>query len=122
MPRWTPAATLSCTARRIAIVERDLLKDDLPDGHDLIVADNIVHLPTAHNRAMLRNMRAHVGVGVRLLLVDLWMNPSHTQPMPAPLMSGEFLVHSREGQAYGEDDADFWLRDWLRKLDRRPLL
>jgi len=51
-----------------------------------------------------------------------WMNPSHTQPMAAPLMSGEFLVHSGEGQAYGEDDADRWLTEtgW-RKLDRRPL-
>jgi len=31
-------------------------------------------------------------------------------------------VHSGEGQAYGEDDADRWLSEtgW-RKLDRRPL-
>lgn len=108
---------------RIAIVEGDLLKDDLPDGHDLILAANIVHgLSDAHNLGLLRNMRAHVGVGARLLLVDLWMDSSHTQPTAAPLMSGEFLVHSGEGQAYGEDDADRWLGEtgW-RKLDRRPL-
>jgi hypothetical protein len=67
-------------------------------------------------------MRAHVGVGARLLLVDLWMDPSHTLPTAAPLMSGEFLVHSGEGQAYGEDDADRWLSvtGW-RKLDCRQL-
>ena len=108
---------------RMVIVEGDLLKDDLPDGHDLILAANILHgLSDAHNLELLCNMRAHVGVGARLLLVDLWMNPSHTLPRAAPLMSGEFLVHSGEGQAYGEDDADRWLSEtgW-RKLDRRQL-
>ena len=46
----------------------------------------------------------------------------HLASGPAPLMSGEFLVHSGEGQAYGEDDADRWLAQtgW-RKLEHRPL-
>jgi hypothetical protein len=37
-------------------------------------------------------------------------------------MSGEFLVVSGEGQAYGEADADEWLAQtgW-RKLESRPL-
>lgn len=58
----------------------------------------------------------------RLLLVDLWMDASRTEPAAAPLASGEFLVMSGEGQAYGEDEADEWLAQtgW-RKLDRRPL-
>jgi hypothetical protein len=50
------------------------------------------------------------------------MDPSRTRPTAAPLMSGEFLVHSGEGQAYGEDDADRWLsKTGWRKLDRRQL-
>jgi hypothetical protein len=37
-------------------------------------------------------------------------------------MSGEFLVMSGEGQAYGEADADEWLvQTGWRKLARRPL-
>jgi len=37
-------------------------------------------------------------------------------------MSGEFLVMSGEGQAYGEDQADVWLgQTGWRKLERRPL-
>jgi hypothetical protein len=37
-------------------------------------------------------------------------------------MSGEFLIISGEGQAYGEDDAEAWLHEtgW-RKAERRPL-
>ena len=67
-------------------------------------------------------MRAHARPGARLLLVDLWMDASRTEPAAAPLMSGEFLVMSGEGQAYAEEDADAWLAQtgW-RKLERRPL-
>jgi O-methyltransferase domain/Dimerisation domain len=108
---------------RIEVIEGDLLKDSLPEGHDAVVAANIVHgLSEAHNLDLLRNTRAHVSVGARLLLVDLWMDASRTQPPAAPLMSGEFLIHAGEGQSYAEDEADAWLTQtgW-RKLERRPL-
>ena len=67
-------------------------------------------------------MRSRTAAGARLLLVDLWMDDTRTQPPAAPLASGEFLVISGEGQAYGEDEADEWLAQtgW-RKLERRPL-
>jgi hypothetical protein len=60
--------------------------------------------------------------GARLLLVDLWTDPSHTQPTSAVLISGEFLVISGEGQAYSEQDADTWLRQtgW-KKIEKTPL-
>ena len=50
------------------------------------------------------------------------MDPTRTQPPAAPLASGEFLVISGEGQAYGKDEADGWLAEtsW-HKLERRPL-
>ncbi len=108
---------------RVAVVEGDFFTDPLPDGHDVLIIANTVHvLSAAHNLELLRNMRAHAASGARLLLVDLWMDASRTEPAAASLMSGEFLVMSGEGQAYAEDDADAWLAQtgW-RKLDRRPL-
>ena len=79
-------------------------------------------LRAAHNVEMLRKMRSVVSTGAQLLLVDLWTDPTHTQPAAAPLLSGEFLVISGEGQAYSEVEADEWLRrtGW-RKLERKPL-
>ena len=67
-------------------------------------------------------MRRHVAAGARLLLADLWMDPSRSQPTGADLMSGKFLMISGDGQAYGESDADVWLRQtgW-RKLETKPL-
>ena len=108
---------------RIEVVEGDLFKDPLPEGHDVLIVANTVHvLSAAHNVALLRKMRAGVSAGARLLLADLWTDPTHTQPAAAPLMSGEFLVLSGEGQAYSEEEADEWLgQTGWRKLERKPL-
>ena len=108
---------------RVDVVEGDFLKDPLPDGHDVLIVANTIHvLSPAHNLALLRNMRVHAAAGARLLLVDWWMDSTRTQPPAAPLISGEFLVISGEGQAYSDDDAEEWLRlaGW-RKLEHRPL-
>jgi SAM-dependent methyltransferase len=108
---------------RITVVEGDIFKDALPDGHDALIVANTIHVFSAeHNVALLRKMRAHVAAGARLLLVDLWTDPSHTQPLPAALMSGEFLVIAGEGQSYSEQEADEWLgQTGWRKLERKPL-
>jgi hypothetical protein len=108
---------------RVAVVEGDFFTDPLPGGHDVLIVANTVHvLSVAHNLDLLKAMRAGVGADARLLLVDLWMDPTHTQPPAAPLMSGEFLVMSGEGQAYSEDQADAWLgQTGWRKIERRPL-
>jgi len=108
---------------RVSVIEGDFLTDPLPDGHDVLIVANTVHvLSVAHNLDLLKAIRAGVEADARLLLVDMWMDPTHTQPPAAPLMSGEFLVMSGEGQAYGEDQADAWLgQTGWRKLERRPL-
>jgi len=108
---------------RIEVVEGDLVSDPLPPGHDVLLLANTVHvLSAADNLDLLRKLRVQAVPGTYLLLVDLWMDSGHTQPPAAPLMSGEFLIISGEGQAYGEDDAEAWLREtgW-RKEERRPL-
>ena len=109
---------------RISVVEGDLSKDTLPSGHDALILANAVHvLSAAHNIELLRNMRARAEKSARLLLVDIWMDESHSQPPVAPLRSGEFLLFSGEGQVYAETEADEWLAEtgW-RKLERRPLV
>jgi hypothetical protein len=108
---------------RITIVEGDLSRDPLPTGHDVLIVANAVHvLSAAHNIALFHKLRSGVSAGARLLLVDLWTDPSHTQPAAAALMSGEFLVISGEGQSYSEAEADEWLEQTVwRKLARVPL-
>jgi SAM-dependent methyltransferase len=108
---------------RIDIVEGDMFKTPLPAGHDVLLVANTVHvLSGAHNLELMRKMRATVLKGARLLLVDFWMNPTHTEPAAAALMSGEFLVMAGEGQTYSEQEADHWLgQTGWRKRERTPL-
>jgi SAM-dependent methyltransferase len=108
---------------RIEVVDGDVFNDPLPEGHDALIVANTVHVfSAAHNIELLRKMRAHVRPGARLLLADLWTDPTRTHPPGAALMSGEFLVIAGEGQAYSEQEAGEWLAQtgW-QKLERRPL-
>jgi hypothetical protein len=108
---------------RIEVVEGDVFKHPLPDRHDALIVANTAHVfSVQHNIGLMGRVRESVQPGARLLLVDLWTDPSHTQPGPAALISGEFLVISGEGQAYSEQEADTWLRQtgW-EKLERMPL-
>jgi SAM-dependent methyltransferase len=108
---------------RIQLVEGDVFKDALPPGHDALIVANTVHVFSApHNIELLRKMRAAVQPGARLLLIDLWTDPTHTQPGPAALISGEFLLISGEGQVYSEQEADAWLgQTGWKKIKTTPL-
>jgi ubiquinone/menaquinone biosynthesis C-methylase UbiE len=109
--------------KRISIVEGDVFKDPLPDGHDVVIVANAAHVFSAdHNVAVMKSIRGSVAAGARLLLADLWTDPTYTQPTPAALMSGEFLVFSGEGQSYSAADAGRWLdQSGWRMIERKPL-
>jgi len=108
---------------RINIVEGDVFKDPFPGDHDVLIVANTIHIfSVAHNIELLRKMRAQVQPGTRLLLADLWTDPSHSQPAAAALLSGSFLLTSGEGQAYSEEEADEWLgQTGWQKLERKAL-
>jgi hypothetical protein len=108
---------------RIDVVEGDVFRDPLPADHDALIVANTAHVfSVPRNLELMRKMRAGVQPGARLLLVDLWTDPSHTQPGPAALISGEFLVISGEGQAYSEQEADTWLgQTGWKKIEKTPL-
>ena len=107
----------------IRIVEGDFFHDPIPEGHDVALLANIVHnFSPEKNRALLRKVRTAMAPGARLLLVDFWTDPTHTEPLFAALMAGAFLLVSGEGRVYSADEG----RDWLegtgwKSLDHRPL-
>ena len=108
---------------RIDVVAGNVFEVPLPGDHDAVLVANVAHVfSAAHNVQLLRKIRATAPSGARLLLVDLWTDPTHSQPPAAALISGEFLVIAGEGQAYSEQEADDWLAQtqW-RKVERKPL-
>jgi hypothetical protein len=69
--------------------------------------------PAAPDRAPPRGRRSAPGG---------WTNPTHTEPLHAALMAGEFAVHVRDGDVYSVDEVSAWLAEtgW-RFESHRPL-
>src|SRR6266704_3262789 len=74
----------------------DAMQAPLPEGYDTCLLANLVHYFSAEeNQHLLSRVRGAVGTGARLLLADFWTDPTHTEPLIAALMAGEFAVHIR---------------------------
>jgi hypothetical protein len=113
----------SPVAARVSVNTGNAMEDELPTGHDCALLANIIHYFLPHeNIVLLRRVRAAVESGARLLVVDWWTDPTHTQPLPAALMAGEFLANVG-GDVYSEDEMNVWLGEsgW-RPLERLPLV
>ncbi|MBV9003213.1 MAG: methyltransferase [Solirubrobacterales bacterium] len=112
----------SPVAARVSVIAGNAMENDLPEGHDVVLLANIVHyfLPK-QNVELVERVRASVEPGARLLLVDFWTDPTHTQPVPAALMAGEFLANVG-GDVYSAEEMRAWLaRTGWREVEKLPL-
>ena len=101
---------------RISVVVGDAMGGALPAGYDVVLLANLIHYwSPEENRALLQRIRDAVSTGAHLLLADFWTDPTHTQPVQAALMAGEFAVHLRNGDVYSVDE----VRDWLAETGWR---
>jgi SAM-dependent methyltransferase len=108
---------------RVSIVEGDALFDPLPTGHDVVLVAGFVHLfDPEKNTTILRRIREAVPSGAKLLVVDQWLDATHTQPKLAAMLAGTYLMLAGDGDAYSVDDARHWLgaAGW-KLLEHRPL-
>lgn len=110
-------------ADRIDVHVGDVLTDELPSGYDAFLVANLVHYFTPEtNQAILSRIRAGAEPGARLLLADFWTDPTHTEPLPAALMAGEFAIHVNDGDVYSVEEGSDWLTATGWKLtDHAPL-
>ncbi len=107
----------------VKVFEGNLLTDRIPAGYDAILLANVVHVfSPEQNRVLLEHVHGSAPDDARLLLVDFWTNPTHTEPLFAAVMAGEFLLAGGEGDVYSEDE----IRDVLESAgwavqDRRQV-
>ncbi len=95
---------------KITVLGGDFLRDSIPAGHDVLLMANVVHtLLPQQNQTLLERSRRAAAPGARLLIVDLWTNPAHTEPRIAALMAGEFLVIAGHGDVYSVEEGRAWL-------------
>jgi len=108
---------------RIDVITGDAMAEPLPAGYDVFLLANLIHYWTPDgNRALLRGVRDAAAPGSRLLLADFWTNATHTEPLHAALMAGEFAVHTPDGDVYSVDEMRGWLSEtgW-RFIEHVPL-
>jgi SAM-dependent methyltransferase len=110
-------------ASRIGVVVGDAMIGALPPGYDVFLLANLIHYWSPdENRALLRRVRGAAEAGSSLLLADFWTDPTHTKPVQAALMAGEFAVHLRNGDVYSVEELRGWLDEtgW-RFIQHAPL-
>jgi ubiquinone/menaquinone biosynthesis C-methylase UbiE len=108
---------------RIELVDGDALFDPLPEGHDVVLVAGFIHLFDPDKIALvLRRIREAVAPGARLLIVDQWMDATHTRPQFGAMLAATYLMLSGDGATYSVDEAEPWLRAaGFRLLEHRPL-
>ena len=116
LPTVAPVARRRLSAepsgKLIEVVAGDFFSELLPKGHDAVILANVAHLfSPEQNLELLRRMRASAADGARLLLVDFWTDPGHTEPRLAALLAAEFLIVAGNGDVYSEAEVRGWLRE-----------
>ncbi|WP_305787055.1 methyltransferase [Symbioplanes lichenis] len=116
------AATVAGQAvPRLTAVGADVFEQPLPEGHDVILVANFVHLlPPERITELFRRLRVAAAPDTTLLLVDWWRTGQLPHPS-ARFGAGEFLVISG-GDLYQVDEVTAWLTEsgW-RSTDHTPL-
>jgi SAM-dependent methyltransferase len=110
-------------ADRATVLGSNILTDPIPAGHDLVMLNNVLHYYAPDtNKSLLARVAQAVEPDALLVLADFWTDPTHTQPLPAALMAGEFAIHVNDGDVYSVEEGSAWLQaaGW-RYLDHRPL-
>jgi hypothetical protein len=97
-------------ADRVDARDGDILVDELPRGYGAFLLANLVHYFTPEtNRSILQRIRSAADPGARVLMADFWTDPTHTQPLAAALMAGEFAIHVNDGDVYSVEEGTEWL-------------
>lgn len=97
-------------ASRVTVVAGDAMAEELPPGHDVFLVANLMHYWSPEgNAALLARIRRAAPAGGRLLLADFWTDPTHTKPVQAAVMAGEFAVHLRDGDVYSVEEVQGWM-------------
>jgi SAM-dependent methyltransferase len=118
------ARKLLADTSAITVVEGDAVVDALPTAHDLVIVANLFHyFGPEKNQALLANIRRSIAPRGRIALIDFWTDATHSQPVLAALMAGEFAVHQPEGDVYSYDEVRAWLgaAGW-QVIESRPLV
>jgi predicted O-methyltransferase YrrM len=90
---------------RVEIAEGDFYVDPLPGGHDLVLLSAIVHQNSpAQNRALYEKCLGALEPGGSLVIRDILMDETHTEPPGGTLFALNMLVATEGGGTYSYEE------------------
>jgi predicted O-methyltransferase YrrM len=88
----------------------DLQRDEFGHDYDLVFVSAICHmLGPAENQDLFRRCFAALALGGRIVVQDFILKPDKTAPRQAALFALNWLVVTRHGNNYSEDEYSAWL-------------
>ena len=97
-------------ADRVAVVEGDFLRVELPPGHDLIFMSNILHgQPPEENAALFHRVARAAPPGGRVAVRDVIMEPGLAGPEFGAVFAVNMLLHTRGGRCYALREITDWM-------------
>jgi precorrin-6B methylase 2 len=96
--------------KRVQVISRDIVKEPLPPGFDLVLISNVCHgQGIRENRALLKSAYRGLNPGGRIVVRDVFMNRARTDPKWGALFSVALLLHTPSGRCYALDEVCGWL-------------
>ena len=90
---------------RVSLVPGDFYTDDLPEGADLAWLGAICHQNSREqNRALFAKIHKVLKAGGIVVIRDVVMDPSHTNPKSGALFAINMLVNTEGGGTYSFDE------------------
>lgn len=116
LPNVTPIARRAIVRAgleaRIATVDGDYDRDELPGGFDLVLLSAIVHsCSPAEIAELFRKCHRALAPGGRLVVRDFVMAPDRTAPAPGALFAINMLVGTDGGGTYTEAEMRGWMEE-----------
>jgi len=98
-------------AKKVRVIGRDFLRDNLPRGFDAAFLSNVLHAHgVAQNRSLLSKLYRGLNRGGQLIVRDVFMGRDRTAPEWGSLFSVALLLHTPQGRCYDLDEILGWLR------------
>ena len=97
---------------RLNFVCGDIFDDEFGEGYDTILLSNIIHIYNAReNKAIFKKINKALKKGGRLVLYDLFLNNSKTDPYDAALFAITMILYTKTGKSYTFGETDSLLRN-----------
>jgi SAM-dependent methyltransferase len=88
-------------ADRMSVCGGDFMADDLPTGFDAVLMSNILHARgMEQNRLIIGKARAALNPGGRIIIHDMFLDETRTQPPWSAIFAANMLVNTPTGNSY----------------------